>query len=140
MDKCGRTLTLTLTQEPLSCKFLIINHYCYCARGNGRIPALGWVRIVDRIRGGLCEFRAFDGRLGTVVVLHVGEKRRVVFVATGLLDRVSRRVLTPAFASRELPLDLLSGSAVSHFLYLLDISRPVQGTPCCAANRWPKVG
>ena len=86
-------------------------------------PLVG-VCIVDRISGGLSEFGAdFDGRLGTTVVLHAGEKRRVAFVATGLLDRVSRRVLTPAFASRELPLDLLSGlPAVSHFLYLLNMS------------------
>jgi hypothetical protein len=63
-----------------------------CCRGqrSGRIPALGWVCIVDRIRGGLSEFGGdFDGRLGTTVVLHAGEKRRVVFLATGLLDRVS---------------------------------------------------
>ena len=44
--------------------------------------------IVDRIRGGLSEFGGgFDGRLGTTVVLHAGEKRRVVFLATVLLDR-----------------------------------------------------
>jgi hypothetical protein len=69
------------------------------------------VCIVDRISGGLREFgSAFDGRLGTTVVLHAGEKRRVVLVATGILDRGWRRALTPAFASRELPLDLLSNS------------------------------
>ena len=31
-------------------------------------------------------------------------KRRVAFVAIGLLDRTSGGVLTPAFANRELPL------------------------------------
>jgi hypothetical protein len=38
---------------------------------------------------GSSEFRAFDSRLGTTVVLHADEKRGVVFVATGLLDGVS---------------------------------------------------
>ena len=47
------------------------------------------VCIVDRISGGFREFVAFDGTLGTAVVLHAGEERGVVFVATGLLDLVS---------------------------------------------------
>ena len=41
--------------------------------------------------------------VGPLCVLHAGEKRRVAFVAIGLLGRVAGRVLTPAFASREFP-------------------------------------
>ena len=49
----------------------------------------------------------------------------MAFVAIGLLDRISGGVLTPAFASRELPLELLSGlPAVSHFLNLLNMTPP----------------
>ena len=52
-------------------------------------PLVG-VCIVDRISGRLSDSGGdFDGRLGTTGVLHAGEKRGVVFVATGLLDLVS---------------------------------------------------
>jgi hypothetical protein len=47
-------------------------------------------KLFTLISGGLCDLGAgFDGRLGTIIVLHAGEKGGVVFVATGLLDRVS---------------------------------------------------
>ena len=53
---------------------------------------------------GSSEFRAFDGRLGTAVVLHVGEKKRVVLVATGLLDRISGRGADPCFREQRIAL------------------------------------
>ena len=52
-------------------------------------PLVGGMHCRSQSGEGSSEFRAFDGRLGTAVVLHVGEKKRVVLVATGLLDRVA---------------------------------------------------
>ena len=57
-------------------------------------PFVGYALNIA-IRGGLREFRAFDGRLGIAVVLHAGEERGVVFVATGLLDRVGPFIEVP---------------------------------------------
>ena len=74
MDKSGQTLTLTLTQEPLSRKFLIINHW---SLGDSN-PCY---------ESGFYFYPLSVG--GTPCVLYL-KKRVAIFVAKGILvDRMT---------------------------------------------------
>jgi hypothetical protein len=78
------------------------------ARHSGRNPSPGsGVCIVDRISGGLSEFRDFDGRLGTTVCSVCWREETRSVRRNGLLDCTAAGV-TPAFMNREFPFDLLS--------------------------------